>query len=64
MTITIPRSPYGPLRWNEFMLEFACMYIERMIACDFLQSSSMSNVEEYRRKIALEIFAHSDEVTS
>ncbi|KAL3625922.1 hypothetical protein CASFOL_030451 [Castilleja foliolosa] len=39
---------------------FACMYIERMIACDFPQSSSMSDVEEYRRKIALEIFAHSD----
>ncbi|KAL3646769.1 hypothetical protein CASFOL_009313 [Castilleja foliolosa] len=43
---------------------FACMYIERMIACDFPQSSSISDVEEYRGKIALEIFAHSDEVTS
>ncbi|KAL3637885.1 hypothetical protein CASFOL_018333 [Castilleja foliolosa] len=43
---------------------FACMYIEHMIACDFPQSSSNSDVEEYRRKIALEIFAHSDEVTS
>ncbi|KAL3638084.1 hypothetical protein CASFOL_018097 [Castilleja foliolosa] len=43
---------------------FACMYIERMIARDFPQSSSMSDVEEYRRKIALEIFAHTDEVTS
>ncbi|KAL3639245.1 Sentrin-specific protease 5 [Castilleja foliolosa] len=43
---------------------FACMYIERMIACDFPQSSSKSEVKEYRRKIALEIFAHSDEVTS
>ncbi|KAL3621997.1 hypothetical protein CASFOL_034193 [Castilleja foliolosa] len=40
---------------------FACMYIERMIACDFPQSSSISDVEEYRGKIALEIFAHSDE---
>ncbi|KAL3630070.1 hypothetical protein CASFOL_023054 [Castilleja foliolosa] len=39
---------------------FACMYIERMIACDFPQSSSMPDVEEYRRKIALEIFAHTD----
>ncbi|KAL3651932.1 hypothetical protein CASFOL_004934 [Castilleja foliolosa] len=29
---------------------FSCMYIERMIACDFPQSSSMSDVEEYRRK--------------
>ncbi|KAL3644277.1 hypothetical protein CASFOL_012209 [Castilleja foliolosa] len=43
---------------------FACMYIERMIARDFPQSSSMSDVEEYRWKIALEIFAHTDEVTS
>ncbi|KAL3651927.1 hypothetical protein CASFOL_004929 [Castilleja foliolosa] len=42
---------------------FSCMYIERMIACDFPQSSSMSDVEEYRWKIALEIFAHSDKVT-
>ncbi|KAL3637447.1 hypothetical protein CASFOL_018615 [Castilleja foliolosa] len=40
---------------------FACMYIEHMIACDFPQSSSISDVEEYRGKIALEIFAHSDE---
>ncbi|KAL3637713.1 hypothetical protein CASFOL_018161 [Castilleja foliolosa] len=43
---------------------FACMYIERMIAHDFPQSSSMSAVQEYRQKIALEIFAHTDEVTS
>ncbi|KAL3644325.1 hypothetical protein CASFOL_012257 [Castilleja foliolosa] len=40
------------------------MYIERIIACDFPQSSSTSDVKEYRRKIALEIFAHCDEVTS
>ncbi|KAL3630043.1 hypothetical protein CASFOL_023027 [Castilleja foliolosa] len=43
---------------------FACMYIERMIACDFQQSSSIFDVEEYRGKIALEIFSHSDEVMS
>ncbi|KAL3646753.1 hypothetical protein CASFOL_009297 [Castilleja foliolosa] len=40
---------------------FACMYIERMIACDFPQSSAISNVQEYRGKMALEIFAHSYE---
>ncbi|KAL3617143.1 hypothetical protein CASFOL_038890 [Castilleja foliolosa] len=43
---------------------FSCMYIERMIAYDFPQSSSMSDVKEYRREIAVKIFAHSDKVTS
>ncbi|KAL3636858.1 hypothetical protein CASFOL_019157 [Castilleja foliolosa] len=35
-----------------------------MIAGDFPKSSSIPNVQEYRGKLALEIFTHSDEVTS
>ncbi|KAL3639431.1 hypothetical protein CASFOL_017338 [Castilleja foliolosa] len=66
------RMPVVPCRTDDELVQgdvhscgvFACMYIERMIARDFPQSSSMSDVEEYRQKIALEIFAHTDEVTS
>ncbi|KAL3625846.1 hypothetical protein CASFOL_030375 [Castilleja foliolosa] len=66
------RMPVVPCRTDDELVQgdvhscgvFACMYIKRMIARDFPQSSSMSDVQEYRQKIALEIFAHTDEVTS
>ncbi|KAL3613181.1 hypothetical protein CASFOL_042967 [Castilleja foliolosa] len=66
------RMPVVPIKRDDQLVQrdvhscgvFACMYIERIIAGDFPKSSSIPNVQEYRRKMALEIFAHSDEVTS
>ncbi|KAL3614209.1 hypothetical protein CASFOL_042283 [Castilleja foliolosa] len=62
------RMPVVPSRTDDELVQgdvhscgvFACMYIERMIARDFAQSSSISDVAEYRQKMALEIFAHSE----
>ncbi|KAL3617990.1 hypothetical protein CASFOL_038311 [Castilleja foliolosa] len=64
----LDRMPVVPSRTDDELVQgdvhscgvFACMYIERMIARDFAQSSSISDVDEYRKKMALEIFAHTE----